>query len=177
MFLEDATSFVAEGDVPGGRSVFHKSDERKTRMERTDKPLMNYGMMKQQPEVAVFAYTIIDSNDTTQMRKFEYLFCPSRPFRLCTSLTMFIQPHKHANIDRGQANPEVNLRPKKRSTDVVCGAYNLHFSFLHDFLVRLDLVADLEIRPGLEAHAALGALAHFGDVFLNVFEGGESACQ
>lgn len=53
----------------------------------------------------------------------------------------------------------------------------LHFPLLDDFLVCLDLIADLEIRPGFEAHAALGALAHLRDVLLDVFEGGECACQ
>ena len=59
---------------------------------------------------------------------------------------------------------------------MVCHACILHFPLLHDLFVRLDLIADLEIRPGFEAHAALGALAHFGDVLLDVLEGGECAC-
>ena len=59
----------------------------------------------------------------------------------------------------------------------ICRVRVLHFPLLHDFLVRLDLIADLETRPGFEAHAALGALAHFGDVLLDVFEGGEGACR
>ena len=87
--------------------------------------------------------------------------------------------YKHTTIKhrRGQANPYVHLCRRNDMSYVVCRACDLHFPLLHDFLIRLDLIADLEIRPGFEAHAALSALAHFGDVLLDVFEGGEGACQ
>jgi hypothetical protein len=42
-------------------------------------------------------------------------------------------------------------------------------------LITLDLVADLEVSPVLEAHAAFSTLPHLGNVFLDVFEGMQSA--
>ena len=49
---------------------------------------------------------------------------------------------------------------------------------LFDLLfVTLYLIADLEVRPVLEADAAFGALAHFGDVLFDVSEGGECSCR
>lgn len=52
----------------------------------------------------------------------------------------------------------------------------LEVSLLIDVLIALDVIADSEVGPALEAHTALGVLAHFGDIFLDVLEGRESAC-
>jgi hypothetical protein len=41
---------------------------------------------------------------------------------------------------------------------------------LNDLLVRLHVVASLEVGPALETQTALGVLAHFGDVFFDVAE-------
>ena len=51
----------------------------------------------------------------------------------------------------------------------------LQSSFLRRFLIALHLIACLELRPVLKAHAALGALSDLRDVFLDVLEGGKRA--
>jgi hypothetical protein len=48
---------------------------------------------------------------------------------------------------------------------------------LNNFLKALDLITLSEIFPVVEAHTALTPFAHFGDIFLDVLEGIESACR
>lgn len=42
-----------------------------------------------------------------------------------------------------------------------------------NFLIRLHLVSNFEVLPVLEAHTTFSALAHFGNVFLDIFERGK----
>ena len=48
-------------------------------------------------------------------------------------------------------------------------------SSLRRLLIALHLIALLEFRPALKAHAALAAFSHLGDVLLDVLEGGKRA--
>lgn len=50
-------------------------------MERTTTPLMGYGIVKQQPAVAVFAYIIINSDEITQMQLLNRYFALLGLFR------------------------------------------------------------------------------------------------
>ncbi len=49
----------------------------------------------------------------------------------------------------------------------------LKIPLLHLLLVALHLIADLELRPLVKAHAALVPLARFRHVLFDVFERGE----
>jgi hypothetical protein len=47
----------------------------------------------------------------------------------------------------------------------------LQESLLRDFFVRLHMVADLEVKPAIEADSTFGTFLHFLDVFLDVLQG------
>lgn len=48
-------------------------------------------------------------------------------------------------------------------------------ALLEDLFVALDVVAHGKVDPALEADTALGVFAHFGHVFLDIFERGDGA--
>ena len=47
----------------------------------------------------------------------------------------------------------------------------LEIALLKDLLVALDLIANSEISPTLEANTTLGILAHLSNVLLDILEG------
>ena len=51
--------------------------------------------------------------------------------------------------------------------------FSLQIPLLNILLVTLHLIAHLKLRPVLKPHPAFAALAHFVDVFFDVFERGE----
>ena len=59
-------------------------------------------------------------------------------------------------------------RGKRRTTSSL--AFLLQRSLLPDFFVGLNLVIHLKVLVSLQADAALGTLAHFHDVFLDMFK-------
>lgn len=109
-----------------------------------------------------------------------FIYLPSRHVPLCTSRIHIFTNH-HTPIEASRESRPID---RQKRTHVIDSSVlssrrvgGLHIPLLHNFLVRLDLIADLEIGPGVEGHAALGTLAHFRDVLLDVLEGGKCACD
>lgn len=52
---------------------------------------------------------------------------------------------------------------------------NSQVALLGNLFVALDVVADGKVSPAIEADTALGVLAHFGHIFLDILQGGDCA--
>jgi hypothetical protein len=76
--------------------------------------------------------------------------------------------------ERGLRAPGSNLKIQ-RLCDAAVSLVGSQEALLGDFFVTLDVVADCEAGPVLEADTALGVLAHFGHVLLDVLERGDCA--
>lgn len=67
--------------------------------------------------------------------------------------------------------PVISLSPSNRELSQARSKGRLgQLAHLRVLLKRLDLVADLEVFPVLEAHTTFGALAHLRHIFLDVLE-------
>ena len=93
---------------------------------------------------------------------------------------VYVQEHKYIVYTCVPFRPIYfrSLRIVDQAGSMQCNLCDVHIShrpFLRRLFIALHLVARLEPRPVLKAHAALGSFSYLCDVFLDVLEGGKRA--